>query len=53
VLRVLVARWLGLPVTAAGAFVIDPASITTLGRRHGRPVVVTLNDRAHLAEDLR
>lgn len=53
VLRVLIAGWLGLPVADAGAFVVDPASITTLGRRHGRAVLVGLNDRSHLPVGLR
>ena len=53
VLRVLIAGWLGLAVAEAGGFVVDPASVSVLGHRHGRPVVVALNDRAHLTADLR
>ena len=51
VLRVLIVGWLGLAVTEAGGLVVDPASISVLGHRHGRPVVVALNDRAHLSAD--
>ena len=50
VLRALVVAWLGLPLASAGALVIDPASISVLGSRHGRPALVTLNDRAHLSD---
>ena len=51
VLRALIVTWLGLPLTEAGAFVLDPASISVLGERHGRGVVVALNDRSHLPPD--
>jgi broad specificity phosphatase PhoE len=53
VLRALVAGWLGLPLASAGALVIDPASVTELGRRHGRPALITLNDRSHVPGDAR
>ncbi len=37
--RVLTARWLGLPVSAGGMFVLGPASPCLLGSEHGRPAV--------------
>jgi len=37
--RVLVARWLGLPVSGGGMFVLGPASPCLLGSEHGRPAV--------------
>ena len=52
-LRAVVVAWLGLPIAAAGALVLDPASISVLGHRHGRPALVQLNDRSHLPADLR
>lgn len=48
-LRALVACWLELPLEHAGRFVVDPASITRLGRHRGMPALVGLNDRHHLA----
>jgi probable phosphoglycerate mutase len=51
VLRALIVGWLGLPVTDAGALVVDPASVSVLGVRHGRPALVLLNDRSHLLPD--
>jgi broad specificity phosphatase PhoE len=53
VLRALVVGWLDLPLASAGGLVIDPGSITVLGRRHGRAALVSLNDRTHLADHLR
>ena len=53
VLRALIVTWLGLPLAEAGALVLDPASISVLGERHGRAVVVALNDRSHLPPDAR
>lgn len=37
--RVLTARWLGLPVSSGGMFVLGPASPCLLGTEHGRPAV--------------
>lgn len=48
VLRALVTGWLRRPVEQAGDLVVDPASISALGHRHGRPCVVRLNGTAHL-----
>jgi broad specificity phosphatase PhoE len=39
VLRVLVARWLGLPVCAGRLFLLDPATLSVLGHYHEVPVV--------------
>jgi probable phosphoglycerate mutase len=47
-LRALVACWLELPLEHAGRFVVDPASITVLGRHRAMPALVGLNDRHHL-----
>ena len=51
VLRALIVTWLGLPLAEAGALVLDPASVSVLGERHGRSVVSALNDRSHLPPD--
>ena len=37
--RVLAARWLGLPVSSGGMFVLGPASPCLLGHEHGRPAI--------------
>jgi broad specificity phosphatase PhoE len=42
-LRVLVARWLALPPSRGGSWVLNPASVTRLGHEHGRPVILGLN----------
>lgn len=47
-LRALIAGWLDLPLTHAGRLVVDPASITVLGRHRAIPSLLTLNDRNHL-----
>jgi probable phosphoglycerate mutase len=41
-LRVLTARWLGLPPTGGALFVIAPGGIGVLGWEHGRPVLTEL-----------
>jgi probable phosphoglycerate mutase len=42
-LRVLIARWLGLPPGAGRYWVLTPASMSRLGHEHGQPVIVGLN----------
>jgi hypothetical protein len=39
VLRVLVARWLGLPVSAGQHLTLDTATLSVLGRYNETPVV--------------
>jgi len=38
-LRVLVARWLGLPVSAGQHFMLDTGTLSVLGRYNETPVV--------------
>jgi probable phosphoglycerate mutase len=45
VLRVLTARWLGLPPAAARLFSLDPATLSTLGWEREAPVVSRWNER--------
>ena len=47
-LRALIACWLELPMVHAGRLVVDPASISVLGRHWSMPALVGLNDRHHL-----
>ena len=42
-LRVLIARWLGLAPTAGACFVLDPAGWSELGREHGTRALLRLN----------
>jgi probable phosphoglycerate mutase len=39
ILRVIGARWIGLPVGAGGLIALDTASISVLGFEHGQPVL--------------
>ncbi|WP_026240037.1 histidine phosphatase family protein [Parafrankia discariae] len=48
-LRVLVARWLGLPPTAGAHFVIEPAGVSELGFEHENRVLRQLNARPTLS----
>jgi broad specificity phosphatase PhoE len=43
VLRVLTARWLGLPPAAGALFRLETATVSTLGHEHGRPVLTSWN----------
>jgi probable phosphoglycerate mutase len=50
VLRVLAARWLGLPPTSGRHLALDPASLGVLGHEHGSPVVRSWNESWALLE---
>jgi broad specificity phosphatase PhoE len=43
VLRVLTARWLGLPPTDGRLFRLDTGTVSTLGAEHGEPVITSWN----------
>ena len=49
VLRVLAARWLGLPPTSGALFALDTATISVLSWERGTPVIETWNERCNLA----
>ena len=49
VLRVLAARWLGLPARDGRIFRLDAATLSVLGYEHEWPAVDLWNDRSHLA----
>ncbi|SCL24547.1 probable phosphoglycerate mutase [Micromonospora pallida] len=44
-LRVLGARWIGLPPSGGGLLRLDTASVSVLGHEHGRPVILAWNVR--------
>jgi probable phosphoglycerate mutase len=43
VLRVLTARWLGLPATGGRHFRLDTGTVSTLGTEHDEPVILSWN----------
>jgi len=54
VLRVLAARWLGLPAGVARYFVLSTAALSILGYEHNtrdEPVLRLWNDTHHVVED--
>lgn len=51
ILRMLAARWIGLPPAGGADLLLDTASLSSLGCEHdpGEPVIRTWNDTTHLA----
>ncbi|MFD2765282.1 histidine phosphatase family protein [Micromonospora eburnea] len=45
-LRVIGARWIGLPPSAGGLLRLDTATVSVLGHEHGRPVILRWNQPA-------
>lgn len=48
VLRMLGARWLGLPPSFGAALRLEPASLSVLGWAYGQPAIERWNDTGHL-----
>ncbi|MFG3280682.1 histidine phosphatase family protein [Streptomyces sp. NPDC048111] len=48
-LRVLTARYLGLPASGGALFVLDTGALSRLGREHDRPVITAWNTMAQPA----
>lgn len=48
VLRMLGARWLGLPPSFGAALRLEPASLSVLGWAYGEPAIERWNDTGHL-----
>jgi len=49
-LRILAARWLGLPAVDGRYFALDPASLSVLGEERGERVVRSWNESSELVE---
>lgn len=47
-LRVLAARWLGLPAASGGLFKLGTATLGILGWEHGKQAIETWNDGCHV-----
>lgn len=50
-LRILTARWLGLPAVGGRYFALDAAAISVLGYEHDEPVMQRWNDTTYLDRD--
>jgi broad specificity phosphatase PhoE len=50
VLRILAARWLGLPPRDGRYLWLDTASLSSLGHEHGQPVIRSWNESYDLVE---